>query len=59
MKCRDRRSTWAAGEELDEAGPKASGVIHMLVHGGKVAHVWPADLPTVRGSLSVQIAFVF
>ena len=35
------------------------GVIHMLVHGGKVAHVWPADLPRVRGNLLVQIAFLF
>ena len=25
------------------------GVIHMLVHGGKVAHVWPADLPRESG----------
>lgn len=34
-------------------------VIYMLVHGGKVAHVWPADLLRVRGNILVQIAFLF
>ena len=48
-------STWVAGEEnwmrlpLKPGMVRGLGVIHMLVHGGKVAHVWPADLPRESG----------